>query len=251
VTAQALSSLIAVVCLAGKMKKESFGKIRLKPEKSIMGEIFVSGVPIALQDGFVQVSFLIITIIANNRGLIPATSVGIVEKIISFLFLVPSAFSSSLSALVAHNVGAGNQRRADQMLKLGLLICVTYGFACAILCQIFPQSIVGAFTREQEVIKAGAQYLRPYAFDCGLAGIHFCFSGYFCGQGHSLISFLHNTISIVLVRVPGAYMLSRMFANTLMPMGIAAPAGSLLSSLICIAYFCYMRNRWQQKGENL
>ena len=42
---------------------------------------------------------MIITIIANHRGLTDAAAVGIVEKIISFLFLVPSSMLSTVSAL--------------------------------------------------------------------------------------------------------------------------------------------------------
>ncbi len=34
-----------------------------------MGQILKIGIPIALQDGFIQVAFMIITIIANQRGL--------------------------------------------------------------------------------------------------------------------------------------------------------------------------------------
>lgn len=46
-------------------------------------------------------------IIANRRGLNDAAAVGIVEKIISFLFLVPSSMLSTVSALGAQNFGAG------------------------------------------------------------------------------------------------------------------------------------------------
>ena len=52
-----------------------------------------------LQDGFIQVSFILITVIANRRGLTDAAAVGIVEKIISFLFLIPSSMLSTVSAL--------------------------------------------------------------------------------------------------------------------------------------------------------
>ena len=44
-------------------------------------------------------SFIVITIIANQRGLNDAAAVGIVEKIISFLFLVPSSMLSTVSTL--------------------------------------------------------------------------------------------------------------------------------------------------------
>ena len=69
------------------------------------------------------------------------------------------------------------------------------------------------------------------------AGIHFSFSGYFCACGRSELSFLHNITAIVLVRIPGVYLTSKLFADTLFPMGLATAAGSLTSVIIClIAY---------------
>ena len=92
---------------------------------------------------------------------------------------------------------------------------------------------------EPEVVRLGGQYLRSYSLDCIIAGIQFCFSGFFSAYGKSLYSFLHNITSIVLVRIPGAYLASVMFPNTLYPMGLAAPMGSLLSSVIC--WFLYKK----------
>lgn len=82
-----------------------------------MGKILKIGVPITLQDGFIQVSFIIITIIANRRGLADAAAVGIVEKIMSFLFLIPSSMLSTVSALGAQNIGARKPERAIQTLR--------------------------------------------------------------------------------------------------------------------------------------
>ena len=65
-----------------------------------------------IQDGFIQVAFLVITVIANMRGLTDAAAVGIVEKIISFLFLVPSSMLSTVSALGAQCIGAGKPRHS-------------------------------------------------------------------------------------------------------------------------------------------
>ena len=89
------------------------------------------------------------------------------------------------------------------------------------------------FENDANVVFLGGQYLRSYVWDCVLAAVHFCFSGYFCALGKSGISFLHNFLSIVLVRVPGAYLASAMYADTLFPMGLAAPAGSDLLNSLC------------------
>ena len=75
------------------------------------------GVPIALQDGLIQIAFIVITIIANHRGLNDAAAVGIVEKVMSFLFLIPSSMLSTVSALGAQNIGAKKPERAIQTLR--------------------------------------------------------------------------------------------------------------------------------------
>lgn len=247
IIAQAFSSLIALIFMMKRPFAFSITKSHFHWHFDTVKNILLSGIPIALQDGFIQVSFLIITIIANSRGLVFATGVGITEKIISFLFLVPSAFLSALSASVAQNIGANKPERAQQMLRYGLLISVSFGLICALICQVIPQSMIALFTSDQNVIQAGSLYLMSYAWDCMFAGIHFCFSGYFCGCNKPTISFIHNMISIIIVRVPGAYLASRIYPNTLYPMGWAAPMGSLLSSLICIGFYIYLNRDYSRQ----
>lgn len=104
-------------------------------------------------------------------------------------------------------------------------------------------SIVGLFTTDATVIVLGTQYLRSYIVDSIFAGVHFCFSGFFAACGRSYIGFIHNIVAITLVRVPGAYLASKLFPDTLFPMGIAAPAGSLLSVLICLGFYAWLKRR--------
>ena len=89
---------------------------------------------------------------------------------------------------------------------------------------------------------AGGAYLQGYIFDCIFAGIHFCFSGYFCACGRSELSFLHNVVSIVTARIPLVYLTSIWYPMTLFPMGLATATGSLVSVVICISAFLYLRN---------
>ena len=117
---QTVSVIVALTMfIRGKtgitVKKDDF-----KPRKETMGRLLKIGFPIAMQDGLIQVAFIIITIIANRRGLTDAAAVGIVEKVISFLFLVPSSMLSTVSALGAQNVGAGKTKRAKHTLYTGV-----------------------------------------------------------------------------------------------------------------------------------
>ncbi len=206
----------------------------LRPDRAMLRGILGIGVPTAVQDGCIQIAFIIITVIANYRGL-NIEVVGVVEKVISALFLVPSSMLATVSAVSAQNIGAGRMERATKTLRYATAITVVYGIVISIVVELTAGSIVGLFTTDATVILLGTQYIRSYIVDSIFAGIHFCFSGFFAACGRSYIGFIHNIVAITLVRVPGAHPASKLFPNTLFPMGVAAPAGSLLSVLICLA----------------
>ena len=201
------------------------------------------GIPVALQDGFIQVAFMIITVIANSRGVSDAAAVGVVEKVISALFIVPSSMLATVSALSAQNLGAGKEKRATDTLHYATVITTIYGMIVAVLIQFIAENVVGIFTSDTTVVTMGSAYIRSYIWDCIFAGIHFSFSGYFAACGKSYIGFLHNIISITFVRVPGSYLASKYFTDTLYPMGLAAPAGSLVSVAICVTAFILLKKK--------
>ena len=244
---QAISVIVSMIVIV-KRKSILLEKSDFKPRRAVMGKILKIGVPIALQDGFIQVSFIIITIIANRRGLTDAAAVGIVEKIMSFLFLIPSSMLSTVSALGAQNIGARKPERAIQTLRCAVLLAASVSFVIALSVQFIAEPIVALFTDSSrtdgaEVIHLGGQYLRGYVWDCFFAGLQFSFSGYFCAIGRSGFSFLHNALSIVCVRIPGAYLASMRFANTLFPMGLASAMGSLFSDIVCLILFVVLMRK--------
>ena len=244
---QALSVAVSLYFIVKKDTGIRVKKENLKPKRGVMESLLKIGIPIAVQDGFVQVSFIVITIIANRRGLTDAAAVGIVEKIIGIFFLIPSSMLSSVSALAAQNLGANKKERAVLTLKYAILIAVGIGTAISVLTQFNSRALVSLFEDDKAVVIAGGQYLKSYVWDCVFAGITFSFSGYFCALGKSEISFLHNAASICIVRIPLAYFLSKTFADTLYPMGWASPFGSLFSAVICIAVYIVL-NRRQLNG---
>ncbi|MBQ5400038.1 MAG: hypothetical protein IIU15_02250, partial [Treponema sp.] len=79
------------------------------------------------------------------------------------------------------------------------------------------------------------------------AGIHFSCCGYFCALGKSMLPFINNVSSIILVRIPGAYLASKYFPETLFPMGLAAPLGSLFSSILCVIFFVVLEKKNGEK----
>lgn len=241
---QAISVAVSlVVILKRKFDSVALQKQDFRPRRAVIWRILRIGVPVALQDGLIQVSFLLITIIANRRGLTDAAAVGVVEKFISFVFLVPSSMLSTVSALGAQEVGAGRHDRAAATLRYGIGLTLGFGAVVGVLVQFIAPNVVGLFTTDAAVIAAGAWYLRGYIWDCFFAGVHFSFSGYFCAYGRSELSFIHNILSTALVRVPGAYFMSKWFPDTLLPMGLATVCGSVLSVCMCLVLYTVLKKR--------
>ena len=245
---QAVSVVIALIVIRRHSGSLAVKKKDFRPVRQVMSKILKIGIPIATQDGLIQVAFIIITVIANRRGLTDAAAVGIVEKIISFLFLVPSSMLSTVSALGAQNIGAGKPERARLTLRYAAFMAICFGAIVVLLMQFAAGPVVSLFTDSTradgaEVVRLGGQYMRGYVWDCIFAGIHFSFSGYFCACGKSGLSFLHNITAILLVRVPGVYFTSVWFPDTLFPMGLATSMGSLLSVIICIIAFTIITRR--------
>ena len=242
--AQAISVAVSLIAIV----RRGLGEVRLqksdfRPRWAAISRILRVGVPVALQDGLIQISFLIITVIANRRGLTDAAAVGVVEKFISFVFLVPSSMLSTISALGAQEVGAGRHDRAAATLRYGITLTLGFGAVVGVLIQFLAPNVVSLFTADAAVIAAGAWYLRGYIWDCFFAGVHFSFSGYFCAYGRSELSFIHNILSIVLVRVPGAYFMSKWFPDTLLPMGLATACGSVLSVVVCLIMYTALKKK--------
>ena len=223
---QAISVVVSLAVILKRKTGISLSKTDFKPCRPVMGNILKIGVPVAFQDGLIQIAFIVIMVIANNRGLNDSAAVGIVEKVMSFLFLIPPS-----------------------------MLAVGFGIVVAVIIQFIAEPVVSLFTDPStaagaEVVKLGGQYLRGYVWDCIFAGVHFCFSGYFCAVGKSGISFLHNIIAIVLMRIPGVYLTSKLFPTTLLPMGLATASGSIISVVICVIAFAVLmrKNKEYENG---
>lgn len=245
---QTISVLTSLAVITKRKTGISLKRKDFKPHMETMRGLLKIGVPVALQDGFIQIAFIVITVIANRRGLNDAAAVGIVEKMIGILFLVPSSMLSTVSVLSAQNIGAGKHIRARLTLRYAAVISVAWGIAAVFVMQLAAEPFISLFVDEAgagsaEVVRLGGQYMRGYVWDCVFAGIHFSFSGYFCACGLSIIPFIHNSLSIICARIPLSYFASEQFPDTLLPMGLASTAGSFVSVVICICVFIWMNRR--------
>ena len=243
VAAQGLSFLAALVWMCKTGFSFPFTRRHLRLDGHSAKRILKVGAPLALQSTSVHLSFLIITAIINTMGLIASAAVGVTEKIMAFAFLPPDAFAAAVAAMTAQNIGAGKPERALQSLKWSIVFSLVFGLLVCGFANLFPEVLPAIFTTDGAVIRAAGLYMRTYSVDCILVAFVFSFNNYFSGCGNAVISMIHNVIATFAVRIPVTLVMSRLPDASLLHMGLAAPAASLLSIFICAGYFLWLRKK--------
>lgn len=212
---------------------------------NIAGDLFFVGVPIALQETTVQISFLVINSIINGMGLMPSAGYGVAQKLTSFIMLIPSSVMQSVSAFVAQNTGAGKKDRAWK----GFLTAIATGcsLGVVIFCiGFFGGSVISRiFTSDPAVIEQSAAYLRGFAPECILTCALFSSIGYFNGRGISIPVMIQGITSACLIRIPLALFFSHLPNTNLTFVGISTPITTVYG--ICFFMICFARLK--KKGQ--
>ncbi len=245
VIAQAVSLILAALYLSKSKFIFDFKLRSFRIQKEKMKLMVKLGIPSSVQSIIVNISFLVMTALVNGIGGATASAaVGVVGKFNSFAILPAVAMSSSVSAFAAQNIGAGLHDRAKKSLTVGTIIAMTISAAVFAAVQLFPEAIIGVFNPDQELIKAGVEYMRTFSFDYMLVPIQFCMNGLIMGAGHTKFTLLSSALSSLLLRIPVAVLFGSALGWGLMGVGLAAPAATL-ASVILTCWFVFT-GRWKR-----
>lgn len=201
------------------------------------------GLPIALQDVLVSISFLAITAIVNSLGVIVSAGVGVAERLSGFVMLVPSAFGQSMAAIVAQNIGAKQYARAKKCMLYGIGASLAAGAVMAYFAFFHGEPLSMIFARDAQVVAASAEYLKATAIDTLLISIMFVMVGYFNGCGKTFFVMMQGILGAFGVRIPVSFAMSRLTPVSVFAVGLATPASTALQIVLCVGYYLLLRRR--------
>lgn len=234
VLAQFISVVISLALIRKQKLPFEFDKKSIRPQGTIIKKVVVLGLPIALQDLLVGMSFLIILAIVNNLGLAASAGVGVAQKVCGFIMLVPSAFMQAMSAFVAQNVGAGRMDRAKRSLIYVIGVSFLFGVVMFYISFFHGQMLSGIFAKDAEVLVQSAEYLKSYAVDCLFTCFLFCFIGFFNGVGYTRFVMVQGIAGAFLVRVPVSFLMSKVEPVSLFRIGLATPCSTVVQIFLCL-----------------
>ncbi len=245
VGAQAVSVIISVILIRKKELPFEFSFKKIRPDKGIIKKILSLGIPIAVQDFLVGISFLVVLAVVNSLGLVASAGLGVAEKVCIFIMLIPLAFMQSMSAFTAQNRGAGKIDRAVQGLKIAICVSLVFAVAMFLLAFFKGDMLSYIFTNAPEVIAASSDYLKAYAIDCLLTCFLFCFIGFFNGMEQTRFVMIQGLIGAFLIRIPVSFIMSRMVPVSMFNIGLATPASSVVQIIMCFVFFAYLRKKYK------
>ena len=237
VFAQALSVLMGVLIIRRRRLPFPFRTEMIRKETEHLRIIFKVGLPMALQDLLVSLSFLVIIAIINDLGVAASAGAGVAEKVCAFIMIVPGSFSQALSAYVAHNIGAGKPDRALRSLVYAILTSVVFGAAMFFLAFFHGDLLIGLFVSgKPEVTAAGADYLRAYGIDCLLTPFLFCMHGFFIGVGHTSFVAREGILGAFGIRIPVSWLMSRRLPVSMFRVGLGIPCATVIQITADLIY---------------
>ena len=241
ILAQMVSVLASVLVLQRQSLPISFSFSQCRIYGKELRKILNVGVPIALQEAMVQVSFLVINTIINNMGLMESAGYGVAQKIVTFIMLVPSSVMQSVSAFVAQNIGAGQRERARKGLFTAMAAGCTIGIAIFFVGFFGGSLLSSIFTDDAQVIAQSADYLRGFSIECILTCILFSSIGYFNGCGKSIPVMVQGISSAFCIRIPVSIFMSRLPDTSLMLVGLATPITTVYGIIFFLICFAWLR----------
>lgn len=241
--AQAGSFIFSLIFLRVKGLGFPLDKGDFRFNKKQIGRILRIGGPVALQNVLVSASFLFITAIINQMGLAASAAVGVVEKLITFLFVPAIGMSIAVGTASAQNIGAGQLPRGRKCMWWGIVLALIPAVFIVIFCQFKGEMLTRVMTQDPEVIVLATNYLQSYIFDVLVVSFVFCMNGYFNSYGKSWFSLVHSLITTFGVRIPMSFLLSRLPETSLYLIGWASPTSTFVSLIFCLFFLMWLSRK--------
>jgi len=178
------------------------GLIRLDaPDWRAVPTVLRVGAPLSLAGVLLSVVYMWLTRYTSGFGTAALAALGVGHKVEGLGFIAISGFALSASALVGQNLGAQQEARARQAVRMTVGYCLAVTTATAAAFLTIPQTLVALFTSDAGVIADGSLYLRVIAFAQIGQTFEIILEGALAGAGYTLWPQVAST-TLTLLRVP-------------------------------------------------
>lgn len=126
------------------------------PHRETAGQIVKIGIPLAVQSGAIQFSFLFVSRMVNTLGINVSSAFGVAQKVRSVPTILTQALNLGASSMIGQNLGAGQTDRVKSTVNWGLVYATIINAVFAVLFILAPLPCFRLFTPDQAVLAYAA-----------------------------------------------------------------------------------------------
>lgn len=241
------SQIVVLVALIAFLRRQKLPVAPSWPRLSHLGPMTMKtlriGLPSAVQQSLVSIGMVLVTGIVNGFGEVATAAFGAASRIDQIAFMPAMTFGMAVSTLAGQNLGAGHHHRVREIFSWGCLFSGGITLVISVVAVTFPGALLRIFVSDTAVIEQGVSYLHIVGGSYVLFALIFISNGIINGAGHTLTTTLFSLISLWLVRVPGAYWLSR-HMGSVRGVWYAMALSFIVSLVVSMSY--YFSGRWKR-----
>jgi len=243
VLAQAGAFITAVIYLNRYHKIIHFSLFQLVFDRELFRKSIRIGLPTGIQQTAVAMGMMALVWIVDQFGTNVIAAYSVAARVNSLATLPAMNFGSALATFVGQNLGAKREDRVKSGFRSTLLMSSTVAVVVTAVVLLFGDFIMGLFTNDPHVIRLGKEYLAIVGSFYVVFAAMFATSGVLRGAGATIVPMITTILSLWVIRLPGAYLLSQQFG----PTGIwwSIPLGWVMG--LVMAYGYYLTGSWRRK----
>lgn len=220
-----------------------------RPDRETIRQVIEIGLPASLDTSMRAVGIVGLTIIVALAGTDTVAAYGIGNRINTLVILPAMGFARATATVVGQNLGARQIDRAKRAVYLSVLTLSGVLVAFSVVAYVYAQPIIAVFltsggVKTASVVGIGVGFLHVIAPSFLFIGVFQVILSSFRGSGNTRTSMMFSILSLLVLRLPIAYVLSQPFGfgSNGIWMGIAA--SNVIASIAAALWF--LRGTWTE-----
>ena len=209
----------------------------LKIDRAVLGEIIQVGLPAGIQSIVTAVSNVFVQSYINVFGSLCMAGWSAYNKLDQFVLLPMQSFAMASTTFVSQNMGASQEKRAQQGTVASVLLSLGVTGVIVVLLMIFAAPAVELFTPDKAVVDFGVLFIRAnlvfLLFNC----VNHVLAGALRGMGDSTAPMLIMLLTFVVIRQVYLFVMTRYIVNTPLVVGLGYPLGWVTCCITEVAYY--------------
>ena len=208
---QVLTVVIYLVIYLARPLPVRMGRKYLIRETGLFRRLYSIGIPATLNLALPSLLISALNGILAMYGQIYVVILGIYYKLQTFLYLPVNGIVQGMRPIIGYNYGAKEHKRVKQIYRIALAISAAIMLAGTVVCLVAPGQLIGIYTTNPETISAGKTALRLISAGFIVSAVSVASSGALEGLGKGVPSFIISLFRYVVIIIPAAFLLSRIF----------------------------------------